>query len=112
MIRTTTSNGEHHHAARGRDERAQRRLLNALRAVARGNFAVRLPADDPSIDGEIASAFNEVVELNQRVGKEVERVATGVGRDGRIAQRASIGALSGSWAMYVDALNSLIDDLS
>ena len=85
-------------AAGVRDERSHRRLLNALRAAARGNFAVRLPADDPSINGEIASAFNDVVELNQKIVKEFERVATVVGRDGRISQRANIGALSGSYA--------------
>src|SRR5579864_7109282 len=82
MIRTTATNGERQPAARTHDVRAQRRLLNALRAVARGNFAVRLPADDPSIDGDIAAAFNDVVELNQRVVKEFERLAVGVGRDG------------------------------
>ncbi len=95
-----------------RHERTQRRLLNALRAVARGNFAVRLSGDEPGLDGELASAFNDAVELNQKIVKEFERVATQVGRDGRISQRAAVGALSGSWATYVDSLNALIDDLT
>ena len=41
-----------------------RQLLKALRAFKRGDFSVRLPADLTGIDGEIAEAFNEVVELN------------------------------------------------
>jgi HAMP domain-containing protein/CheY-like chemotaxis protein/signal transduction histidine kinase len=112
MARMTVSPNGTAGAAPKADERSRRRLLNALRAAAGGNFAVRLPADDPSINGEIASAFNDVVELNQKIAKEFERVATVVGRDGRISQRANIGALSGSWATYVDSLNALITDLS
>jgi len=38
------------------------RCLRALRALKKGDFAVRMPLDMIGIDGEIAQAFNDVVE--------------------------------------------------
>src|SRR5260221_13284901 len=42
-------------------------LLNALRVFKKGDFSVRLPMDLIGIDGEIAQAFNDVVEINEKV---------------------------------------------
>ena len=39
-------------------------LLRALRAFRKGDFTARLPLDLTGIDGEIAEAFNDVVELS------------------------------------------------
>jgi len=41
---------------------ARKGLLSALRTFKKGDFSVRLPMDLIGIDGEIAQAFNEVVE--------------------------------------------------
>src|SRR5215213_8517433 len=90
----------------------QRQLLSALRAVRRGDFKVRLPNDLSGLAGEIADAFNEIVELNERTARELRRISTVVGRDGRIGQRASLGEVSGAWAGYVGNVNLLIDDLT
>jgi HAMP domain-containing protein/CheY-like chemotaxis protein/signal transduction histidine kinase len=90
----------------------QRQLLRALRAVRKGDFSVRLPADLTGLAGEIAGAFNEVVELNERTAKEIRRISTVVGRDGRIGQRASLGEVSGSWAGEISSINALIGDLT
>ena len=38
-------------------------LLKALRLFKRGDFTVRMPLNLTGIDGEIAQAFNDVVEL-------------------------------------------------
>ncbi|HXN08367.1 MAG TPA: HAMP domain-containing protein, partial [Candidatus Acidoferrales bacterium] len=114
-IATTTDESRSNGAPRAlahSDARQQRRLLNALRAVAKGNFSVKLPVDAPGINGEIAAAFNDMVELNQKTVREVERISAVVGRDGRITQRASSGALPGSWATLVQSLNALITDLT
>ena len=90
----------------------RRRLLAALRAFRRGDFDVRLPLDLPGVDGEIAEAFNDCIELNASLGRELERVSTVVGREGRIAQRASLGAVGGGWLGYVSSVNALIADLT
>ena len=112
-IATTTDESASNGAPRAlADARQQRRLLNALRAVAKGNFSVKLPVDAPGISGEIAVAFNDMVELNQKTVREFERISAVVGRDGRITQRASTGAMPGSWATLVQSLNALITDLT
>ena len=90
----------------------QRQLLAALRAIRKGDFSVRLPLDQEGIAGEIAEALNDVVELNQRTAKELQRISRVVGRDGRIGQRASLGEVSGAWAGYVEHVNLLINDLT
>ena len=45
-------------------------LLAALRAFRRGDFSVRLPRGMTGVAGELAEAFNDVVELNDRMTKE------------------------------------------
>ena len=44
-------------------------LLKALRAFKRGDFSVRMPLNMTGVDGEIAQAFNDVVELEDNRGK-------------------------------------------
>ncbi|HET6275066.1 MAG TPA: HAMP domain-containing protein [Candidatus Cybelea sp.] len=90
----------------------RRRLLAALRAFRRGDFSARLPRDLSGIDGEIAEAFNDCIELNASLARELERASVVVGREGRIAQRASLGAVGGLWQGYVDSVNQLITDLT
>src|SRR5204863_410334 len=43
--------------------------------------------------------------------KEFARIGTVVGKEGRITQRATLGAASGSWAAGIDSINALIADL-
>jgi len=91
--------------------REAKQLLAALRSIKKGNFSVRLPADQEGIDGAIAEAFNDVVDLLETSTKEFARVGTAVGKEGKISQRARLGAATGSWAAAVDAVNTLIVDL-
>ncbi|MDB5429061.1 MAG: sensor histidine kinase/response regulator, partial [Caulobacter sp.] len=88
-----------------------RELLAALRSFRRGDFSVRLPRTFDGVDGEIAEAFNEVVELNDRMTKEFERLGDVVGRQGKINHRARLPTATGSWAASVDAVNTLIADM-
>src|SRR5712671_1460357 len=86
-------------------------LLSALRAFKKGDFSVRLPMDLIGIDGEIAQAFNDVVEVNERVTEEFARIRDEVGREGQINQRVRLPAATGAWADCVDSVNTLIGDL-
>jgi HAMP domain-containing protein/signal transduction histidine kinase/CheY-like chemotaxis protein len=85
-------------------------LLAALRAFRRGDFSVRLPRNLSGVQGEIAEAFNEVVELNDRMTREFERLADLVGKQGKINHRAKPPAAQGSWAASVEAVNTLVAD--
>jgi len=63
------------------------------------------------MDGEIAQAFNDVVEMNEKVTDEFSRIRDEVGREGQINQRVKLAAATGSWADCVDSVNTLIGDL-
>ncbi|MES2814759.1 MAG: HAMP domain-containing protein, partial [Pseudomonadota bacterium] len=88
-----------------------RQLLSALRAFRRGDFSVRLPGDLAGTDAEIAEAFNDVVELNDRMSREFSRLGEAVGRQGKINTRAKMPAAAGAWADSVEAVNTLITDM-
>src|SRR5258708_39684922 len=86
-------------------------LLSALMAFKRGDFSARLPEDWTGLSGKIADTFNAVIETNQRMTQELERIVHAVGKEGRIGQRASIGEVSHSWADVIQCINVLIGDL-
>src|SRR5215510_9311027 len=89
-----------------------RQLLAALKAFRKGKFSVRLPIDLTGLDGDIANAFNDVVELNERMSKEIERLRHVVGRQGKIGHRAKLPSATGSWAANIDMVNDLIGDMA
>src|SRR5438034_4744952 len=86
-------------------------LLSALMAFKRGDFSARLPEDWTGVPGKIADTFNAVIETNQRMTRELERIGRVVGKEGRITQRASIGEVTNSWADAIGSINNLIGDL-
>jgi len=73
-------------------------LLAALMAFNRGDFSARLPEDWTGVPGKIADTFNAVIEKNERMTRELERIGRVVGKEGRITQRVSIGEVTNSWA--------------
>src|ERR1700678_1803288 len=87
------------------------RLLSTLIAFKRGDFSVRMPVDRTDLEGKIADALNDVLEINQKMVSEFERISRAVGKEGKIAQRASIGSVTGSWAECIESVDSLIGDL-
>src|ERR1700685_2255685 len=86
-------------------------LLITLIDFERGNFSVRMPVDQTGLEGKIADALNDVLEINQKMVSEFERISRAVGKDGKITQRTSIGSVTGAWAECVESVNSLIGDL-
>ena len=92
-------------------EARQRQILTAMTAFRDGDFSVRLPNTWVGLDGRLAEAFNQALSQEQRIATEVARLSNTVGRDGRLRQRMSVPGAVGGWAMTVDLLNTLIDDL-
>ncbi|WP_165252761.1 HAMP domain-containing protein [Paludisphaera soli] len=88
-----------------------KRLLAALKSLKKGDFSVRLIADDSVIGASIAEAFNDVAELMEGSTGEIARIAEAVGKEGRISQRAAAGPAGGGWAARIDSMNGLIGDL-
>ncbi len=93
------------------DELDARQLLRTLAAVKKGDFSVRMPIDQTGIAGKIADTLNDIIERNETMAAELERISTVVGKEGKIAQRASLGNAGGSWLDCVDSVNTLISDL-
>ena len=86
-------------------------LLEALTALKRGKTGIRLPSEWTGLSGRVADAFNEVVEMNERMAGELAKLNRTVGREGRINQRLFIGNVSGFWDDSVCSVNELIDQL-
>jgi HAMP domain-containing protein len=80
-------------------------------AFKRGDFSARLPEDWTGVAGKIADTFNTVIEANERMTQELERIVHVVGREGRITARASPNNVSDSWADAIECINVLIEDL-
>jgi methyl-accepting chemotaxis protein len=53
-----------------------RPLLKSLRQLKRGDFSARMPLDEVGLAGEVAEAFNEMADLNQRLVDELEQLST------------------------------------
>src|SRR5262245_55494027 len=49
-------------------------LLAALTALKKGDFSARLPIEWTGVAGKVADTFNDVIELNQRMARELERL--------------------------------------
>src|SRR5436190_2241181 len=86
-------------------------LLKALRQLKRGDFTVRMPLNPTGIDGEIAQAFNDVVELEEAKAAEIARVADLVGKEGQFNHRMNVPQATGGWADVVDSINNLVGDV-
>src|SRR5438093_11405634 len=84
-----------------------RLLLKTLAALKKGDFSVRLPSDWAGENGKIADTLNDVIEINDRLAKEMERVSRVVGREGKIIQRAAPPVAHGSWVSLVESVNTL-----
>src|ERR671930_617871 len=86
-------------------------LLKALRQFKRGDFSVRMPLNLIGVDGEIAQAFNDVVELEEAKAAEFARVAELVGKEGQFGHRMSLPGATGGWADVIDSINTLVGDV-
>src|SRR5438270_21111 len=86
-------------------------LLKCLRQFRRGDFSVRMPLNMTGIDGEIAQAFNDVVELEEAKAVEIARIAELVGKEGQFNHRMSVPSASGGWADVVESINTLVSDV-
>src|SRR5262245_60913827 len=66
-----------------------RMLLKVLSDFRKGDFSVRMPAEQTGLAGKVYDALNEVIDLNDRMSKELDRVSTVVGKEGRSEEHTS-----------------------
>ena len=87
-------------------------LLEALRAGRRGDTGIRLDTRRRGIVGQLNKAFNDLAQTRERTTEEIVRVATAIGREGRLTDRAEVKKAEGTWRASLVAVNTMIDDLS
>ncbi|MGP8215514.1 MAG: HAMP domain-containing protein [Bacteroidia bacterium] len=93
------------------DEITDYELFSILLKVRNGNFSVRLPADQVGIKGKICDSLNEIIEMNEKMVIEFEKVGNSIGKQGKLTQRVEIDGARGSWGSCVESVNTLIGDL-
>src|SRR5215470_17436989 len=91
-------------------------LLTALGSLKRGDFSVRLPMSWTGLAGKVADAFNDMVEMNERLASELERLSRVVGTEGKITQNLGGSEDTAQMARrsvrrQLQSLTRLIDDL-
>jgi HAMP domain-containing protein/signal transduction histidine kinase/ActR/RegA family two-component response regulator len=87
-------------------------LRAALTRVRDGDFSIRLPAGvTDGAAAQVAVLFNEVVERQDALTRELARLSRLVGREGRVTERASLGPVGGGWAGTVESINELVESL-
>ena len=88
-----------------------RMILTAMVAFRDGDFSIRLPTDWTDTDGLIATAFNQTITRKHNISREFMRLRKTVGEEGRLKQRMTLPGATGGWAVDVESINTLIDDL-
>ena len=112
---------ERAHAEKARRRRTERNgvpqcdvslLLKAMLSARAGDFSVRLPSNWTGVEGKLADTFNEMMDTNATMAKELSRVSRTVGKEGKIGQRAAFrSGHGGAWRGMEESVNNLIGDL-
>lgn len=93
------------------DELDLNQLLQNLIAIKKGNFSARMPVNKTGIAGKIADTINDIIDLNEGMITEFERISNVVGKEGKINQRAVLVGAKGAWIDGINSINTLITDL-
>ncbi len=86
-------------------------LLNVLLAVQKGDFSVRMAPDQVGLAGKIADTVNSIIESNEYITREFQKMSRVVGKEGKTTQRAMVRHLQGDWATCIESVNSMVGDL-
>ncbi len=89
----------------------QRQLLEVLQAFERGDFSVRMRKDLTGLSGKVADTLNAILEHNETIATELQRLESEVGTEGKLSQRAAQNGSRGQWGSVIQSINTLLDDL-
>ncbi|HEX8561718.1 MAG TPA: HAMP domain-containing protein [Flavobacterium sp.] len=86
-------------------------FLKILLKVKNGNFAQRFPTDQNGVKRSICETLNDIIDLNERMVFEFQKVGKSIGKQGKLTNRVALDGARGSWSSCVDSVNTLISDL-
>lgn len=66
------------------------RMLHVLTQYKRGDFTARMPVNRSGIAAKVCDTLNEIIDQNQRLTAEIQRIGTVVIKNAAFAQRQSI----------------------
>ena len=89
-----------------------RELLEALEAVRNGDLTRKLRKERGDIFGELVESYNSMVDLLNRFGSEVTRIAKEVGTEGKLGGQAEIAGVAGTWKDLTANVNTLASNLT
>ena len=95
-----------------RAEKQLRELLEAMEAVRKGDLTKKLRKEETDIFGELAESYNGMVDLLNRFGGEVTRVAREVGTEGKLGGQAKVEGVTGTWKELTDNVNFMASNLT
>jgi len=88
-----------------------KQLLRVLTSFKKGDFSPRLPVEQTGLAGKIYDTLNQIIELNEGMVNEFERLGMVVGKEGKIKARAALPSAEGRWKTSVESVNTLVADL-
>ncbi|WP_026729693.1 HAMP domain-containing protein [Flavobacterium denitrificans] len=86
-------------------------FLKILLKVKNGNFSQRFPTNQDGTKRAICDTLNEIIDLNERMVFEFQKVGKSIGKQGKLTNRVALDGARGSWSSCVDSVNTLISDL-
>jgi HAMP domain-containing protein/signal transduction histidine kinase/ActR/RegA family two-component response regulator len=86
-------------------------LVEVLKAVKQGDFSVRLAYREDGVLAHAGELLNDIIGLDEHLASELVRMGKVVGQEGRMTERASVGAARGAWSAGMGAVNQLVSDL-
>ena len=98
-------------AAEGTEQQL-RDLLEAMEAVRKGDLTKKLKSRREDIFGDLAESYNGMVDLLNRFGGEVTRVAKEVGTEGKLGGQGKVEGVAGIWKDLTDSVNTMAANLT
>jgi HAMP domain-containing protein/CheY-like chemotaxis protein/signal transduction histidine kinase len=86
-------------------------FLKILTRVKNGDFKQRFPIEGNATQRSVCETLNEIIDLNERMVFEFQKVGKSIGKQGKLNNRVSLEGARGSWSSCVDSVNTLISDL-
>ncbi|MDP8213551.1 MAG: HAMP domain-containing protein, partial [Candidatus Zapsychrus exili] len=96
----------------GAGDEQLRELLEALESVRKGDLTTKLRKGDRDIYGDLAEAYNGMVDILMSFSGEVTRVAKEVGTEGKLGGQAKVEGVTGIWRDLTDNVNTMASNLT
>ncbi len=89
-----------------------RNIAKVATAISAGDLTQKITVEAQGEVLQLKETINKMVDDLNRLASEVSRVAQVAGKEGKLAERAKVEGVGGSWKDIVDTLNNLINSIA